>query len=67
MKWNYFIAMIFIPLVVIYSTSCNKTNENSSSSTNYPKDSLADILTYQIQGMNPQITFNLLDMSYSYM
>jgi hypothetical protein len=62
MKWNYFITRIFIPLAVFYSTSCNKSNEISSSATNYPKDSLADILTYQIQGMNPQITYSLLDI-----
>jgi hypothetical protein len=61
-KWNYFLTLAFIPLIVLYCTSCNKSNGLSAPQSNSPKDSAADILTYQIQGMSPKITFNLLDI-----
>jgi hypothetical protein len=62
MEKNSFKWRLIILVVITYCISCNKSNETSSTPTNTPKDSAADILSYQIQGMNPQITFNLLDI-----
>jgi len=59
---KYFIARFIIPLIVLFCTSCSKSAEHSVPQANLPKDSLADILAYQVQGKNPQITFNLADI-----
>jgi len=63
MKRNYIISKFIIPAIILCYLSCKKSNETSSSQINSSKDSAADILSYQIQNMNPQIIFNPLEIN----
>ena len=42
----------------MYCVSCSKSNVLSSSQTNSPKDSGADIISYQIEGMNSNVSID---------
>ncbi len=52
MKWG----MLCVTAVFMSSFACNKTGENQSNQTNLA-DTAASIITYQIVGMSPQVSF----------
>src|ERR1035437_6934586 len=57
-KKNFFIWKFVIPTCIMYCVSCSKSNVLSSSQTNSPKDSGADIISYQIEGMNSNVSID---------
>ena len=54
MKWGLYL----IAVVIIAGISCSKSNNTHSSQTDSNADTSANILTYQIQGASPQISFS---------
>jgi Peptidase_C39 like family len=53
MKWG----LHFIAVLLIAGTSCSKSNGTHSLQTDSSSDTSANILTYQIEGTNPLISF----------
>jgi hypothetical protein len=53
MKWRLFL----IPWMLITAISCNKSSSTLSSQNSSSSDTSANILTYQIDGVAPQISF----------
>ncbi len=54
MKWGLYLIVILLSTGI----SCSKSNNTHSSQTDSTSDTSANILTYQIEGASPQISFS---------